>query len=83
MEATMLYQSNLIAHRRTSRRGEKPLQETVSLERFQPQTPVAKYNLEDLLRRGARPVFANRDQVILKRQGQTATLDAFGRLSWG
>lgn len=79
----MLYDSNQIANRRTSRRGEKPQQRPVSLALFEPQTPVAKYNLEDLLRRGALPVFANRDQVILKRQGQTATLDAYGRLSWG
>jgi len=78
----MLYDADPIANRRTSRRGDKPLQRPVSLERFEPQTPVAKYNLEDLLRRGALPVFANRDQVILTRQGQTATLDAFGRLSW-
>lgn len=79
----MLYDSNQIENRRTSRRGDKPQQRPVSLERFEPQTPVARYNLEDLLRRGALPVFANRDQVILKRQGQTATLDAYGRLSWG
>jgi hypothetical protein len=78
----MLYQSQQIDDRRTSRRGDRARQGPVSLERFEPQTPVAKYNLEDLLRRGALPVFANRDQVILKRQGQTATLDSHGRLSW-
>jgi len=78
----MLYQSNQSANRRTARRGDKAHHAPVSLERFQPQTPVAKYSLEDLLRRGALPVFANRDQVILKRQGQTATLDAYGRLTW-
>ena len=78
----MLYPSNQNAERRTARRGDKAHQLPVSLERFQPQTPLAKYQLEDLLRRGASPVFANRDQVILKRQGQTATLDAYGRLTW-
>ena len=78
----MMYDTDPIANRRTSRRGDKPQQRPVSLERFEPQTPVARYNLEDLLRRGALPVFANRDQVILVRQGQTATLDAYGRLSW-
>lgn len=67
---------------RASRRGDRTHEKPVSLERFQPQTPVARYTLEELLRRGAMPVFANRDQVILKRQGQTATLDAFGRLTW-
>jgi hypothetical protein len=78
----MFYQSQQIDNRRTLRRGDKARQRIVSLERFEPQTPVAKYKLEDLLRRGALPVFANRDQVILKRQGQTATLDSYGRLSW-
>jgi len=78
----MLFQPKPNANRRTARRDGKALQAPVSLERFQPQTPVARYNLEDLLRRGALPVFANRDQVILKRQGQTATLDAQGRLTW-
>jgi hypothetical protein len=74
--------TNPSTNRRTARRGDKAHRAPVSLERFQPQTPVARYNLEDLLRRGAFPVFANRDQVILKRQGQTATLDAYGRLTW-
>jgi 3,4-dihydroxy-2-butanone 4-phosphate synthase len=78
----MLYQTAQIANSRTSRRGVSANEKPVSLERFAPQTPVAKYTLEDLLRRGAMPVFANRDQVILKRQGQTATLDAYGRLTW-
>jgi hypothetical protein len=78
----MLKLSHPSANRRTARRGGKAHHAPVSLERFQPQTPVARYNLEDLLRRGALPVFANRDQVILTRQGQTATLDAYGRLSW-
>jgi hypothetical protein len=78
----MRYPAPQIESRRTSRRGSKVHHGPVSLERFEPQTPVAKYNLEDLLRRGAMPVFANRDQVVLKRQGQIATLDAFGRISW-
>jgi hypothetical protein len=77
----MLQQSNQIGNR-ASRRADKAYQRPASLNRFEPQTPVAKHTLEELLRRGALPVFANRDQVILKRQGQTATLDAFGRLSW-
>jgi hypothetical protein len=78
----MIFQTPPRDGARTSLRGNKPNEKPVSLERFQPQTPVARYTLEELLRRGAMPVFANRDQVILKRQGQTATLDAFGRLNW-
>jgi hypothetical protein len=78
----MIFPSRTVEKARGGRKAPASSDQPVSLERFQPQTPVAKYTLEELLRRGALPVFANRDQVILKREGQTATLDAFGRLSW-
>jgi hypothetical protein len=52
------------------------------LRKFQPLTPAAKMTLDDFLRRGASPVFASRDQVVLERFGQTATMDAMGRVVW-
>lgn len=64
-----------IAQRRALRR---PL----DLSRFQPMAPGARDRVEELLKRGAIVVRVTAEQVVVRRAGQTATVDQVGRVKW-
>lgn len=54
----------------------------LSLDRFEPVMPLAKAKVRELLARNARLTSVSRDQVQLVREGQLATIDVMGRVSW-
>lgn len=54
----------------------------LSLDRFEPLNSQARLQAQELLMRGGELVLVKKDQVQIVRQGQKATIDTQGRVTW-
>lgn len=72
------------AHRKRGQAGATRAQRQAptDLARFEPNTPLARNQVDELVRRGAIIVAVRPALVTLKRAGQTACADSWGRVEW-
>jgi carotenoid cleavage dioxygenase-like enzyme len=54
----------------------------VDLARFEPQSAFARSKVDELIKRGAVVIAVRAALVTLKRAGQTARIDSWGRVEW-
>lgn len=57
-------------------------QAPIDLARFEPQSPFARRQVDELVERGAVVIAVRSALVTLKRAGQTARIDSWGRVEW-
>tara|TARA_B100001105_G_C22394672_1_gene446123 strand:- start:991 stop:1224 length:234 start_codon:yes stop_codon:yes gene_type:complete len=72
------------AHRKHGQAGATKArrQAPTDLARFEPQSPFARSQVDELVKRGAVVVAVRAALVTLKRAGQTARIDSWGRVEW-
>ena len=69
-------------HRRPARAQQPARPAAPDLRHFQPMVHVARRKVDELLQLGATLHAVTARKVTLKRMGQTATIDDFGRVDW-
>lgn len=72
------------AHRKHGQAGAPKArrQAPIDLARFEPQSPFARSAVDELIKRGAVVIAVRTSLVTLKRAGQTARIDSWGRVEW-
>ncbi|WP_119157226.1 hypothetical protein [Caldimonas tepidiphila] len=55
---------------------------STDLARFEPLSPMARRQIDELIARGAQVLEVSATHVMLQRDGHKARIDAMGRVEW-